>query len=146
MMLSQNRNESDQTLQATLHGFQSTASSNGGKWGNGRGTGKVSMDDGDAGESSGGEYFSGIHSTAYLHGPPDGHLHPPHRHSASAYTMATFTASPRGSQDEEMGQGGVGNILGGERPMTMIETSSSSRRMMFGPLDRRTDPSTRDPL
>lgn len=141
MMLAQNRNESDQTLQATLRGFQSTASSNGGKWGNGRGAKKVSMDDGegDAGETSGAEYFSGIHSTAYLHEPPS-HLHLSHRHTASAYTMATFTASPRGSQDNDE----VGNVVG-ERPRTMIETSSSFRQMTFGPLDRHPDPSTRNP-
>ncbi|KAG0082287.1 Metabotropic GABA-B receptor subtype 2, isoform C [Linnemannia elongata] len=141
MMLAQNRNESDQTLQATLRGFQSTASSNGGKWGSGRGAKKVSMDDGDSdiGETSGAGYFSGIHSTAYLHDPPV-HLHPSHRHTASAYTAATFTASPRGSQDG----GEVGNVVGG-RPLTMIETSSSYRQMRFGPLDRSPGPSTRDP-
>ncbi|KAF9543952.1 hypothetical protein EC957_000317 [Mortierella hygrophila] len=141
MMLAQSRNESDQTLQATLRGFQSTASSNGGKWGNGRGAKKVSMDDsdGEAGETSGGGYFSGIHPTAHLHEPPS-HLHPSHRHSASAYTAATFIASPRGSQDGD----DIGNVVG-ERPRTMIETSSSFRQMTFGPLDRRLDPSTRDP-
>lgn len=141
MMLAQNRNESDQTLQATLRGFQSTASSNGGKWGSGRGAKKVSMDDGDSdiGETSGAGYFSGIHSTAYLHDPPV-RLHPSHRHTASAYTAATFTASPRGSQDG----GEVGNVVGG-RPLTMIETSSSYRQMAFGPLDRSPGPSTRDP-
>ncbi|KAF9156634.1 hypothetical protein BG015_003236 [Linnemannia schmuckeri] len=138
MMLAQTRNESDQTLQASLRGFQSTASSNSGKWGNGSRTGKkISMDDDDAAETSGGGYFSGIRSTAYLDEPP-GQLHPAYRHSASAYTVATFTASPRGSQDGE----GVGNVIS-ERPQTMIETSSSFRQMTFGPLDRCPDPSAR---
>lgn len=141
MMLAQNRHESDQTLQATLRGYQSTASSNGGKWDDDQGAKKVSMDDGDAVEGSSGGYFLGVHSTAYLHEPLGRHLHPLHRHSASAYTIANFTASPRGSQDEEV----AGNILSGERPMTMVETSSTSRQMMFGPLDPRLDPATRDP-
>ncbi|KAF8946717.1 hypothetical protein BGZ47_011543 [Haplosporangium gracile] len=140
MMLAQSRNESDQTLQASMRGFQSTVSSNSSKWGNGGRMGKkVSMDDGDAGETSGGGYFLGIRSTAYLHEPP-GELHPVHRHSASAYTVATFTASPRGSQDGE----GVGNVVG-ERPRTMIESSSAFRQMTFGPLDRRPDQSNRHP-
>ncbi|KAG0372302.1 hypothetical protein BGX24_000432, partial [Mortierella sp. AD032] len=69
--LAQNRNESDQTLQTTLHGFQSTASSHShsgqsGKWKAGK---KISMEDDTAGSTGGagggeGGFYSGIHSTA----------------------------------------------------------------------------------
>ncbi|KAG0270377.1 hypothetical protein BGZ95_001701 [Linnemannia exigua] len=157
MLLAQNRNESDQTLQTTLRGFQSTASSHSqggqsGKWKTGK---KVSMEDDIAGSSgrAGGEgeggYYSGVHSTAYLH-EPIGHRHQRHS-SATAYTMATFTASPRGSLEEEQGERGGGRegnnnvmVVNGERPRTMIETSS--RQMTFGPHDGHPDMSRREPL
>jgi hypothetical protein len=93
--------------------------------------------------SRGGGYFSGIHSASHLHGP----IGPHHRHSsASVYNMATFTASPRGSlDDDEVTRGNCGVVLvNGERPKTMIETSSL-RQMTFGPNDRRSDMSL-DPL
>ncbi|KAG0217465.1 hypothetical protein BGX33_010476 [Mortierella sp. NVP41] len=131
MIMAQNRNESDQSMQATL--LQSTALSNassiggggGGKWtGLGVHGKKISIDDSSA---------AGIHSTAFLNEPPSDHQHQ-NQHRHSAYTMAEFTASPRGSQEEQR--------LQAERPITMTETFS--RQTTFGPHDPYPGPS-RDP-
>ncbi|KAF9920195.1 hypothetical protein FBU30_009996 [Linnemannia zychae] len=131
LMLAQNRNESEQTLQTTLRGFQSNASGHGdksgGKWiHDGKAGKKISTEENDFSGVRRGEkdeeYISGIRSSTYLN-EPSGLLNQLlHRHSNSTFTMATFTESPRGSV--EIGAAAT------ELPSTMTETSSGQTPLM----------------